>query len=509
MSLADELLADLDSGDEGMEMNGEDVKLEDEENDRMDESHDTQQPRSSEIASLSTLMDKLEPLLRRIEEDLQQGDLKKGDLQGNIMHHPTYKLLVEANDYSVDIDNEIIAIRDYIKNLYKKRFAELDQLVPGAVDYARAVKIIGNNLQSISEELKTFLPGATFMIITMSAYENKGKELSPHELEQVLQACDLLLRFDDAKHRITSFVSHRLSVFAPNVTQIVSSHTAAQLMGFAGGLSGLSKMPNSNVPALGAKRQVSAGFGQTTTRQQGFLYHSELIQSVPPDLRKKAMKMVSGKLVLAARVDLSHSMMDGSRGLEWRKEINEKLEKMVEPPENKPSKALPVPEDKKSKKRGGKRIRKFKEQFQMTELQKAQNRMAFGKEEEEAVGYGEESIGLGMAGIKASTGNVRNVQLDNKTKAKMSKGMQARVQSLKSLGDETSGTQSSLAFTPVQGIELVAPTQPKQSSTENKWFNNGTFTNVTSSKKSDGEFTLPNKRKLDLPGPDPKKPKDK
>lgn len=531
-SLADELLADLDSGDEEVEeentqlqqkqseevvksnkTDGDDEVMDDAASNSDDKNGQMEYQNSNNfgIASLSTLMEKLNPILVRIDEDLKSS-LHQKDIQGNIMHHPTYKLLVEANDYSVDIDNEIIAVHNYIKELYKKRFAELEQLVPSPVDYANTVKSIGNDLTKINENVKSFLPGATFMIITMSAYENQGQQLSPYELDQVIQACDVLLSLDNGKQRITSFVSTRLSVFAPNVTHIVSSHTAAQLMGFAGGLNGLSKIPNSNVPALGAKRQVGTGFGQTTTRQQGFLYHSELIQSVPADLRRKAMKMVAGKLVLAARVDLSHSSPDGSQGLAWRKEINDKLEKMVEPPENKPTKALPIPEDKKSKKRGGKRIRKFKEQFQMTELQKAQNRMTFGREDEGQAGYGEESRG----GPGMPTGNVRNIQLDNKTKAKMSKGMQQRVQSVKRMDETTSGLQSSLAFTPVQGIELVAQQNGKPAAPaggDNNWFKTGTFTSIAPvNKQQQGEVSLGplpdqsnNKRKLNLPGPEPKK----
>lgn len=452
---------------------------------------------------------------------------------------------MDANAYSVEIDTEILVVHKFIKEHYAERFPELESLIPSPIEYAKAVLSIGNNVNDIaSTDLKSFISGATFMIITMSAYESNGKDLTPAKLSSVFKACDLLLALDSGKTRITEFVSSRLSIFAPNITAVVGSHTAAQLMGFCGGLLGLSKTPNSNIAALGSKQQVAIGFGRTGIRQQGFLYHSEIIQSVPAEYRQKAMRIVSGKLVLAARVDLVHSSRDGSQGRIWRDQIAERIEKLLEPPENKGPKALPVPMDLPSKKRGGKRIRKFKEQFQQTELQKAQNRMTFGSQVEQEIGsYGEESGGMGIGQALSSSGSVRAVKIDNKTRARMSKGMQARLNGLSSVipgagakrvgGSSAtgsavaadlinSGVASSLSFTPVQGIELIDPSRlaQKRKAEEDRWFKSGTFTMINTKPKGGlqlgpgtskpGNMLPPVagvKRSSSLSSPDPKRPK--
>lgn len=381
------------------------------------------------------------------------------------------------------------------------------------------------------------------MIITMSAFESNGKDLSPDKLDAVFKACELLLALDNGKAKVTQFVSSRLSIFAPNIAAVVGSHTAAQLMGFCGGLLGLSKTPNSNIAALGSKRQVAIGFGHTGIRQQGFLYHSEIIQSVAQEYRQKAMRIVSGKLVLAARVDLVHSSRDGMQGRQWREHINERIEKLLEPPENKGPKALPVPMDRPSKKRGGQRIRKFKEQFAQTELQKAQNRMTFGSQRNDNMeAYGEEdTAGRGMIGQGSSSsnaGSVRAVKIDNKTRARISKGMQARLNGLQSVipggAKKTShaavsadfmnsGVASSLSFTPVQGIELVDPSrlaQKRKAEEEDRWFKSGTFTMMAPSKgglqlgpgKQKTAMLPPPiagvKRPSDQTTPDPKRPRN-
>lgn len=541
MSLADELLADFGSDEENV-VDQEDARMEDvsegstlhgnlkvDLSDLMNQGQDVTSDdllarldlKGVEIKTISKLLTVLKPILERIRT--VKDEKLNPEIISNISDNAVYQLLVEANSYSVEIDNEIVVIHKLIKEYYAKRFDELGTLVLNPIDYAKTVRLIGNDLTTIaSKDLKSILPKATEMVITMSAFENRGSPLSDYELSQVNHACDLLLALDQAKREITEFVSSKLAIFAPNVTQIVNSHSAAQIMGFCGGLLGLARIPCANIPALGAKRQVGIGFGHVGVRQKGFLYDSDIIQAVPAHKKMNAMKVVSGKLTLAARVDLAHGSRDGSQGKKWRDQINERIEKMLEPPENKAPKALPVPIDKPSKKRGGKRIRKFKEQFKPTELQRAQNRMEFGKEEEEVDAYGE-SVGLGMAGLQGNTGAVRQFQVDSKTRAKMSKGMQARLGAVGGLASvvprksgvstQENGLASSLAFTAVQGIELVDPGRAqRQQKEEDRWLKNGTFTMIKKLSPTPGEITLgsssvmgPPKRKVESQHEEPAK----
>ncbi|CAN6621058.1 pre-mRNA-processing factor 31 [Trichomonascus vanleenenianus] len=474
MSLADELLADLGSDEEINEVENGIVTDGDKITENLEESSSAEQ-----------LLQKLTPVLANIREDrLDSVDVGSSSFES----HPSYQLLVQANDFSVDIDNEIILLHGYAKELYAKRFDSLAQCVPRATEYARAVKIIGNDLRNIDhQQLQEFLSKSEIMNISMTAYQSTGKPLGGDELKRLYDMSDVILALADAKREITDFVSSRLTVFAPNLTRIVSSHVVAQLMGFAGGLQGLSCIPNSNMPALGAKQIAGVSFGQKTIRKQGFLYYSELIQSVPEDKRVQAMRIVSGKIVLAARVDLQHSGTDGSLGAKWRKEIDEKLDKLVEPPETKGPKALPIPEDKKSKKRGGKRMRKLKERLGQTELQKAQNRMTFGQSAGE---YGDDEDETPISAAKMVTfGRMKPTKAADHSKARMSKSMKERLAN--ATANATSGIATSLSFTPVQGIELLAPKKQSSNLVDDKWFSSGTFTTVAEQKG----FTVPTKRK--------------
>jgi U4/U6 small nuclear ribonucleoprotein PRP31 len=173
----------------------------------------------------------------------------------------------------------------------------------------------------------------------------------------------------------------------------------------------------------------------------------------------------------------------------------------------------------------------------MTELRKAQNRLAFGKEEAE-VGYGtgEGTVGLGMMG-QQNDGRIRATQIDQRTRARLSKSNKGwgaatpvnsgtasslrtfgqgpsgtasvlQAKGLRSSGIGTSfggsaGTASTIAFTPVQGLELVDPKvqaelNRKRKAEEDRWFKSGTFTQVggqsgpkNSSEATNGGFKVP------------------
>lgn len=483
----------------------------------------------------------LDLALQKIEYYRQQASTQTTNV-GNIEDHPEYHLLTQSNSLSTQIDGEVALVHKFIRDHYSTRFPELERLVTTPLEYAKVVSIIGNGpmdsesikaLQTATNNplgvgLKAVLDGPSLMVVTVEATTSKGHEMSEEELNRVRQACAMIVSLHKAKQILKEYVQSRMNIFAPNLTALVGSLTAAQLLNAAGGLTGLSKTPACNIPSWGSKKRQAGLATNIGVRQQGYLFNSEMIRGIPNDLRKQAMRIVAAKLVLAARVDRIHSSPDGTTGDQLKGQCLERLEKLTEPPPNKGQRALPVPGDKPSRKRGGRRARKAKEAVAMTELRQAQNRMAFGKEEREmGYGLGEGTVGMGMIG-QQNDGRIRNVQIDQRTRAKLSaknKGwggassvggaassiggfghtpgsMDLRGKGLRASGvgstigsGATTGTASSLAFTPVQGLELVDPKMQaelskKRKAEEDRWFKGGTFTQVGGS-STNGGFKVP------------------
>lgn len=487
----------------------------------------------SDVRSVAGLMKQLDPLLKDIDhyKSLPPGQETRNI--GNIEDNPEYKLLTQSNTLSTQIDGEIILVHKFIRDHYSICFPELETLIQNPLDYAKAVAIIGNgpmeDIKAISEKtdnlvgqsLKQVLDSPSLMVVTLEATNTAGTPLSDNELATVRRACQMVLRLDSAKRTLTDYVQSRMSMFAPNLTALIGSSTAAQLINYTGGITGLAKTPSCNIAPLGNKKSAR-GVGLATNagiRNQGILYHNDIIRQIPQDLKVQAMRILSAKIVLVARTDSIHASPSGEYGLQMAEEVERRVNKLSEAPPNSGIRALPAPDDKPSRKRGGRRVRKMKEATAMTDLRKAQNRMAFGKEEAE-VGFGDSSKGLGMIGAQ-DDGRVRATQIDQRTRAKLSKknpgwggatpanssgtatslrGFQGgiatqgvlKAQGLRAAGvgsglktnvGGSGGTATSVAFTPVQGMELIDPRKReeanrKRKADEDRWFKNGTFTQV-------------------------------
>ncbi|KAI0025462.1 pre-mRNA splicing factor [Xylariomycetidae sp. FL0641] len=501
------------------------------------------------VRKVTSLMDRLDPLLKDIAHHESKPLSQQTTNIGNIEDNPEYRVLTEANTLSTQIDGEIMKVHKFIRDHYSARFPELETLIQNPIEYAKVVIILGNgpmtseNIKALQtstdnalgEPLKSVLDGPSLMVVTVEATTTKGHELSEEELARIFDACHMMIRMDKAKKTLTEYVQSRMNIFAPNLTAIVGSLTAAQLINNAGGLTHLARTPACNIAAWGSNKQRNSAFATNVAiRQQGYLYHSPIIRDIPNDLKKKAMKAVAAKLVLAARADTGHSNPDGSYGEELRSQCLERLDKLTEPPPNKGQRALPAPDDKPSRKRGGRRARKAKEATAMTDLRKAQNRMAFGQEEKETdYGTSDNTVGLGMIG-QGTDGRIRGMQIDNRTRAKLSQkhkgwggasslgggsasslrgfgqagsNIDLRGKGLRtsgvgsSLNGGAAGTSSSLAFTPVQGLELVDPKvqadlKRKREAEQDRWFKGGTFTQVASSTNG-GMAAPPASKKVD------------
>ncbi|KAJ5107538.1 U4/U6-U5 snRNP complex subunit prp31 [Penicillium angulare] len=512
-------------------------------------------------------MSTAEELLRDFEEDeedfQQDEDLEQDQDQDQDIDEEQDALREGAEatnefDRSITTGDELTRLHKVLRDHYSIRFPELETLVTSPIKYAKTVailkngpfddiKALSNSADNLAEEsLKSVLDGPSLMVVAVEGTTTRGREMSESELKVVMDICEKIIRLDRERTALTESIRSRVNQIAPNLATLIGPQTAAQFLNQTGGLLELAKIPACNLGAQGSRRQDGLGFATNHgVRSQGFLYDSPLIQEVPNDLRKQAIRIVSAKMVLAARADVSNYSKDGSLGEELKEQCFKRLEKLTEAAPNSGVKALPAPDDKPSRKRGGRRARKAKEAIAMTELRKAQNRVAFGKEESE-VGYGtgEGTVGLGMLG-QQNDGRIRATQIDQRTRAKLSKnnkgwgaatpasgtasslrgfgqgGMSGTASVLQSkglrssgvgtsLGGGSAGTASTIAFTPVQGLELVDPKvqaelNRKRKAEEDRWFNSGTFTQVgggqSGSQAKDKEGfkvpALPPKKKVD------------
>eukprot|EP00053_Salpingoeca_punica_P013172 m.118760 g.118760 ORF g.118760 m.118760 type:complete len:489 (+) comp16131_c0_seq2:59-1525(+) len=461
MSLQDQLLADLNELDDVDEEPQDDIEEDDD--DAMEAGPsilDTADLKVQSVRSIAKLWDsaRMKSVLEGITKFL---GVPRAELFGPVEEDPEYKLILEANSIVQEIDNEINVLHKYVRDCYAKRFRELEQLVLNPMDYVRTVQLLKNDLKAM-QELHDILDPSTVLVVNMTAQSAGKEQLTADELSRTLEACEMAINLSDAKMKILAYVESRMDMLAPNLSYICGAPTAAKLMGVAGGLTLLSKIPACNILVLGATKRALTGFSTAQMLPHtGFIYYSDFVQSFPEDLRKKAARLVSAKIALAARVD-AYGTGDSRTvtvGRELREDIEKKLDKAMEPPPAKLAKPLPAPDDLPGKRRGGKRVRKQKESMAMTEMRKQANRMAFGQIEEDIL---QDDLGYSIGELgKSGSGQFRIAESKQK-KGRISKKLQQEIRrhgglsSIRGVSSVIAGT-ASVAFTPAAGLEIVNP----------------------------------------------------
>lgn len=93
---------------------------------------------------------------------------------------------------------------------------------------------------------------------------------------------------------------------------------------------GVSKLPACSILLLGAQHRVLSDFSPSVLPHTSFIYHSNIVQSQLPDMRRKAAWLAAAKCTLAARVESFHESQDRKMGYELKEEMRYELKEEME-----------------------------------------------------------------------------------------------------------------------------------------------------------------------------------
>jgi len=225
-----------------------------------------------------------------------------------------YKLMVASNEYLLAIDEEMGLLYGSVVLIYSSKFPELESLIANKLDYIKTVQRIGNATDLSLVDLTDLLPPSTVMVISVTASTTSGYPLSPEDLGLCLQGCEEVLALDGERIRIASFVEGKMTHFAPNITAIIGSSCAAQLIGLAEGLVALSRIPSGYVQVIGQNKSKQLnGFSRLLNAPHvGLLHQCALVQGSPDSLQKRILKIVAAKVT-------QHELMPIDSTLEARR----------------------------------------------------------------------------------------------------------------------------------------------------------------------------------------------
>ena len=329
-------------------------------------------------------------------------------------------LLEKANKYIMILNKYISEGISLLKELYSPYFPELPTIVTNSHEYVKSIKIIEENksllitdskagIKQLNQQL-SFLPNnviMTFNFMLSSSNIFKNSNLNQENIVNVdiniKNNYEKILGLFDEKNTLLNFISNNMKYFAPNLTLLLGAEISAKLVTEAGGLQELSRTPSGNILNMGRHELNLEGFSTMNKFNNGYLTELKEYKDAVDSMKIKVLRRYANKTALAARKDAfinknrnENKEKEENYGTELKKLIEEKVEKIkndIQPILKKP---LPRPDDKPSRKRGGKRVRGIKKKFELTEVRKLKNRMKFGEPELE---YRDTGRGFGMLSV--------------------------------------------------------------------------------------------------------------
>lgn len=170
-----------------------------------------------------------------------------------------YNLILDCNRFIHAIDEELSETHRFVTETYAKKFPELESLIPNKIDYVKTLLRIGNETDMTLVDLNDLIPSATVMVVSVTGSTTAGKQLSEADLSQVVRGCEEVLQLHQDKGFLLAFVESRMTSLAPNICALIGARFAAQLVGLAGGVVALSKIPACNIEVMGQEKRHLAG----------------------------------------------------------------------------------------------------------------------------------------------------------------------------------------------------------------------------------------------------------
>ncbi|CAK82027.1 unnamed protein product (macronuclear) [Paramecium tetraurelia] len=382
--------------------------------------------------------------------------------------HEEYHLILRSNEYSTIIDQEILNIHKQLKDVYHKKFPELEKIIINPIEYVKIVQLIRNAVDLQAIDFSKLLSGQQVVAVNIAAKQSLVSQLSEEDISLVDQLCHKIETLDSYNQKIICYIESRMKYIAPNVSALIGTQLASKLMAAAGGIEKLANMPAGNIQVMGSVKKNMLGMSRAMhNRNTGYFGTLEIVQKASGKLQNQIVRMLATNVAKAARVDNMKTCPKGNVGEDLRIKMMKRYQKIQEPPPAKLEKPLPIPDENKKRRRGGKRFRKQKERLAMTEVRKYANRLKFGLEAEDEI----KDTGIGLGMLSQGIGKVK-LHIKKDKPIGLSKKLQQRLAQAKTQsGGGTGGLTSSIAFTPTQGIELINPEAGYLSKVPDQYFN--------------------------------------
>lgn len=235
-------------------------------------------------------------------------------------------MIVQAIGLLDDLDKELNTYAMRVREWYGWHFPELTKIIQDNIQYARAVKLMGDRVNAADLDFSEILPEEVEAELKEAAVISMGTEIGELDLANIRELCDQVLSLSEYRGQLYDYLKSRMNTIAPNLTAMVGELVGARLIAHGGSLINLAKQPGSTVQILGAEKALFRALKtKHATPKYGLIYHASLIGQAAPKFKGKISRSLAAKTALAIRCDALGDGQDNTMGLENRAKLEARL----------------------------------------------------------------------------------------------------------------------------------------------------------------------------------------
>ncbi|KAJ1292311.1 hypothetical protein BS78_02G382800 [Paspalum vaginatum] len=235
-------------------------------------------------------------------------------------------MIIQAIGLLDDLDKELNTYAMRVREWYGWHFPELTKIIADNIQYAKAVKLMGNRANAANLDFSEILPEDVETELKEAAVISMGTEVSDVDLINIGELCKQVLALSEYRAQLYDYLKSRMNAIAPNLSALVGELVGARLIAHGGSLLNLAKQPGSTIQILGAEKALFRALKtKHSTPKYGLIYHASLIGQAAPKNKGKISRSLAAKTALAIRYDALGDSEDNSIGLESRIKLETRL----------------------------------------------------------------------------------------------------------------------------------------------------------------------------------------
>lgn len=154
-----------------------------------------------------------------------------------------------------------------------------------------------------------------------------GVDLSEEDQKALKEFAQTVDTLEKEKKELEKYVASAMRDVAPNFSALADPLLGARLIAVAGSLEKIARMPASTIQLLGAEKALFRHLHQKgKSPKYGIIYNSHLIQNAPNEHKGKIARILSSKLMLAARIDYYSGRNDAEK---MKKDLDEEIRNVL------------------------------------------------------------------------------------------------------------------------------------------------------------------------------------